>query len=321
LRRINWDQKYQSLAPVLMGICRRYVKDIDVAEDIVHNTFELAIHKIGSYKGIGSFDGWIKRIAINQSIQFLRDQKKSLIDIEEYKHCLSVDMSGEIQNDSDRLLAFSSGELLDVIDHLPEHHKMVFNLYVLDGYKHQEIAEMLNITIGTSKSHLSRARKKAQSLLIEKTKEECFAETHNKTWILLLFLRFDLVDLIFKKGLANFTISTGITPVCIASSSNIILPWIAPLICKLGLSVCLLSVLTGVVYVVSKNDNNELQLMQIDQQTLIPVRDTVSEYFNDSLMIKDKVIVPEVHDSISETPNVLVLKKIIVRDTIYVQKP
>lgn len=302
-----------------MGVCRRYVKNIEEAEDIVQNTFEVAIQKIETFKGIGSFEGWLKRIATNQCIQFLKEQKQSLVKFENYKYGLSADMIENNLIENKRQLTFTVTELLEVIDQLPDHHKLVFNLYVLDGYKHHQIAEMLNITVNTSKSHLSRARKKAQTLLIDKTHEEHFTTKYHKSWLLLLFLRFDMVDVIFRKSLANFTIPSGKTPSFITNASSVAIPGPPPFLCKLGLYVGLFSAVTGIVFFVVKKNNQ--QPTPLNEQKTILVQDTLVKEFKDTLVLKEEEVFSEDKKSIEKKPQVIVRKKIIVRDTVYVKKP
>ena len=150
---------YETYSPKMLSVCRMYVKDLQFAEDVMLKGFMKVFVNLSSYKAEGSFEGWIRRIMVREAIDFLRSQKK-------------VQFSEELENDSALTSENSFGSVEEVdflqqkIDELPEGYKTVFMLYAVEGYKHQEIAKMLNISEGTSKSQLSKARK----LLQEKVK-------------------------------------------------------------------------------------------------------------------------------------------------------
>ena len=170
----TWDIIYKNNASKLLGICRRYVRDEQQAEDLMHNAFIAAINKIHTYSGTGAVEGWLRRLVINTALLYLRENKKMLFSdsepVENQAAADEADGAEETQRKVVEEAGFSREELLEAVDILPEHHKVVFNLYVIDGYTHNEIGEILNISGGTSKSHLARARKKIQQLLFEKAK-------------------------------------------------------------------------------------------------------------------------------------------------------
>ena len=144
------SQLYKQYASKLFSLCLKYSKNYAEAEDNLHDAFITVFSKIDQYKNKGSFEGWLKRIAINTSLQRYRDNV-GVYDIvnEEQLEDVSVDI-----NDKDLSIDF----LLGIIQELPDRYRLVFNLYVLDGYSHVEISELINISIGTSKSNLARAR-------------------------------------------------------------------------------------------------------------------------------------------------------------------
>lgn len=159
---------YNEYAPLMLGICMRYAKDKQEAEDILQDGFLKIFLKINQYQGEGSFEGWMKRIIINTSITNYRKNLKryyqeEIEDYKEYKHTS--------ENNSD----FTKEELLNAIRSLPKGYQMVFNLFAIEGYKHKEIAEMLDIEETTSKSQFFRAKKLLQSKLIELSKEAVVA--------------------------------------------------------------------------------------------------------------------------------------------------
>ncbi len=155
IRKNKGAQKilFNTYAPVLLGICRRYVYKQDEAEDILQEGFVKIFMSLKNFKGSGTLLNWMKKVMVNTSITYyhrnLRYRYHS--DIEESQ------ATGEYVNeyvDSD----FTREELLKVVSDLPPGYRMVFNLYAIEGYKHKEIAEMLEIDINTSKSQYSRAK-------------------------------------------------------------------------------------------------------------------------------------------------------------------
>jgi len=149
-------------------MCLKYAPNAMEAEDSLQDAFITIFQRIGQFKGKGSFEGWLKRIAINTVLQKYR--QKRLYD-------LPNDAVLEAQQDLaltpiDESLPLTF--LLEIIQQLPERYRLVFNLYVLDGYTHKEIAELLNISDGTSKSNLARARQLLQQKInaYKKAKEK-----------------------------------------------------------------------------------------------------------------------------------------------------
>jgi RNA polymerase sigma-70 factor, ECF subfamily len=145
---------YSKFSPKMLGVCRHYIKDLHQAEDVMITAFMKVFTNLKNFENKGSFEGWIRRIMVNESISFIRVQKKvKFIEDENYFE----ESSNNIESQ------FSVDDIQSLIDSLPDGYKMVFNLYCIEGYKHQEIAEMLNINEGTSKSQLSHARKMLQA--------------------------------------------------------------------------------------------------------------------------------------------------------------
>lgn len=146
------SQVYQLYSDKLFALCLKYSRNYQDAEDTLQDSFIVIFSKIEQFKHKGSFEGWLKRIAINEALQKYR--KKSPLQI--VKEHEIVDEVKEIDFDDESLeLDF----LLSIIQQLPDRYRLVFNLYVLDNFSHKEIAKMLEITESSSKSNLSRARK------------------------------------------------------------------------------------------------------------------------------------------------------------------
>lgn len=145
---------YGNFSPKMLSVCRQYIKDIHQAEDVMITAFMKVFTNLKNFEHKGSFEGWIRRIMINECISFIRVQKKEKFIEEE-------DFFEESFNNIES--QFSVQDLQFLIDGLPDGYKMVFNLYAIEGYKHQEIAILLGINEGTSKSQLSHARKILQT--------------------------------------------------------------------------------------------------------------------------------------------------------------
>ena len=140
---------YSKHSPKMLSICRQYVKDVHQAEDIMITAFMKVFTSLKSFEHKGSFEGWIRRIMVNECISYLRVQKKVKFLEDEF---YIEDTFNNIESH------FSVEDIQSLIDGLPDGYRMVFNLYAIEGFKHQEIAKMLGINEGTSKSQLSRAR-------------------------------------------------------------------------------------------------------------------------------------------------------------------
>ncbi|RZS99193.1 RNA polymerase sigma factor [Aquimarina brevivitae] len=143
------EQLYRLFAGKLFSLCLKYCTNYSAAEDTLQDSFITIFAKIDQYKGKGSFEGWLKRITINTALQKYRKQK--VFDIVDED--LIIDTEVAVEEDE-----ISLNYLLQLIQELPDRYRLVFNLYVLDEYSHKEIAKMLNISVGTSKSNLARAR-------------------------------------------------------------------------------------------------------------------------------------------------------------------
>jgi len=140
---------YKLFSRKLFSLCLKYSRNRAEAEDNLQDAFLTIFKKIAQYSSTGAFEGWMKRIVINTALQKYRS--KGVLNIVNEDAIEDV----IIENDDDDI---DIGFLLLCIQELPDRYRLVFNLYALDGYSHKEIAEMLNITTGTTKSNLARAR-------------------------------------------------------------------------------------------------------------------------------------------------------------------
>ena len=138
----------------------RYMKKRDEAEDAMIQSFFRIMNNIQSYSGSGSFEGWMRRIAVNECLMAIRKKKMLMVDIDDAKQ-LEYSEQSIVE-----ILEYN--ELLEILNELPTGYRTVFNLYIIEGYKHREIAEKLNISINTSKSQLILAKKRLKEILNKK---------------------------------------------------------------------------------------------------------------------------------------------------------
>ncbi|WP_423149107.1 RNA polymerase sigma factor [Rubrolithibacter danxiaensis] len=149
--RKHQELLYRMLASKMLGVCMRYAKDRFEAEDMLQLGFVKVFQKVNEFRGEGSFEGWIRRIMVNSAIEIFRKNQRmlSVVDIDEVHDAPQsmFDMKGlEVK------------DLLNLVQQLAPGYRLVFNMYIIEGYSHQEIAEQLGISEGASKSQLSRAR-------------------------------------------------------------------------------------------------------------------------------------------------------------------
>ena len=155
---------YDLFAPRMLGVCMRYAKNREEAEEILHEGFLRVFTYIKKFKGSGSFEGWIRKIMVNCALAKYRNK----IHLNPVIRLDAADYN--IPGEQDILSNLDAKELLALVQTLPAGYRIVFNLYVFEGYKHREIAEALGISEGTSKSNLYDARSFLQKALTVKKK-------------------------------------------------------------------------------------------------------------------------------------------------------
>lgn len=154
--RLAQKQLFEELSPKMLSVCRMYVKNFHDAEDVMLTGFAKVFKNITQYAATGTLEGWVRQIMIYESLSFLRAKKQIIFTDDIF---LTEDVSDQINDNAD------DEELQFYIDQLPEGCKTVFILYVVEGLKHREIADILEISEGTSKSQLAHARKWLQTRL------------------------------------------------------------------------------------------------------------------------------------------------------------
>jgi len=158
---------YDKFSGQMYGICLRYAKDHDEADDLLQETFIRAFRNMGQYDGKGVLAAWLRRIAINVCLEMYRKNKTILQHLKNYGEERKDDMSLD-----NAMNSLALEDLVGKIQRLPPGFRTVFNLYAIEGFNHNEIADMLKISVGTSKSQYSRARQ----LLREKIEQEALLE-------------------------------------------------------------------------------------------------------------------------------------------------
>ena len=155
---------YEQQSPVMLAVCRRYISDLDMAEELMLNGFVKVFGKIDQFKGEGSFQGWIRRIMVTTCLEWIRNNQQLYkeVDLDEINPAVNFETAD---------LNLEAEDLIQMIQELPQGYQTIFNMYAIEGYNHKEIAEALQISVNTSKSQLSRARVLLQKKLAESEKE------------------------------------------------------------------------------------------------------------------------------------------------------
>ena len=145
----------------MFALCNRYISDPYQAEDVMMAGFMIVFSKVEQFKDQGSFEGWVRRIMVTQSLQFLRKSKSMEV--------LREEETEEVESENSTIFStsFDYDVLLGLVQKLPMGYRMVFNLYAIEGYGHSEIAELLKISEGASKSQLFKARALLQTWVIQ----------------------------------------------------------------------------------------------------------------------------------------------------------
>jgi RNA polymerase sigma factor (sigma-70 family) len=142
---------YDTYSGKFLAICIRYLKDREHAEDVMIEGFMKIFDKLPQYQGTGSFEGWMKRIIVTQALMTLRSHRHLMMEI-------NVENESDFKDHSYELNHLEVADLREMVESLPVGYRTVFNLFAIEGYAHQEIADLLGITESTSKSQLNRAR-------------------------------------------------------------------------------------------------------------------------------------------------------------------
>jgi RNA polymerase sigma-70 factor (ECF subfamily) len=143
---------FEKFAPKMLGVCMRYAKNTDQAEDVLQDGFVKVFTKLSNYSGNGSLEGWIRRIIVNTALDEIRRNVK-------FQNNVNVDdVDYKLEINSHILEGLAAQDLMKIINDLPDGYRVVFNMFAIEGFSHKDIAMQLNISENTSKSQYSRAR-------------------------------------------------------------------------------------------------------------------------------------------------------------------
>ena len=170
-KRHAFSALYEKYAAVMLGVCYRYTKSRMEAEDVLQEGFVKVFHKINSFESRGSFEGWLRRLMVNTAINHYKaNQRNKTQDLD----LNSKELVKKVENEDETIEVdevLPQKELIEMLQNLPEGYRMVFNMYVIEGLKHDEIAEELDISINTSKSQLFKARRWLRQKIEERQKQ------------------------------------------------------------------------------------------------------------------------------------------------------
>lgn len=158
--RLAQKELFEKYSSKMLAVCRSYVSDFHHAEDCMLKAFVKVFKNIDSFKSQGSFEGWIRKIMVNECLDFIK-LNKSMVYVDEFETEIETENFDE---NLDEIDAFK------ILDQLPENYRTVFNLFVLEEYSHKEIAEILSISEANSKSQLFRAKRKLKELILQQKK-------------------------------------------------------------------------------------------------------------------------------------------------------
>lgn len=161
--RNSYKTLYDKYAPVMMTVCRRYAKNQQEAEDFLQDGFLKVFKNLHQFQFSGSFEGWIRRIMVNTALKAVtkKSYKNEYVGIEDYQH---EPVEAEV------ISKLNAEEILKLVNDMAEGYRIVFNMYVIEGYSHKEIAEHLNVEESTSRSQLVKARRWLQEKILTNSK-------------------------------------------------------------------------------------------------------------------------------------------------------
>lgn len=157
--KVAQRQFYELFKKLVFGVVMRYAKDVPEAEDIMQDAFVKLYRDLYQYQPTSALGAWVRRVAVNTALMHVRKKRMLFSDVELHN------LTEYRQSNDDVFSTIGAREIMKMVQQLPDGYRIVFNLYVVEGYSHKEIAEQLNISVNTSKSQLSRAKKMLRSVL------------------------------------------------------------------------------------------------------------------------------------------------------------
>lgn len=162
---------YKSFYGKMLAVCYRYAGSAEEARDLLHDGFIKVFQKLGSFKNVGSFEGWIRRIMVNNAIDHIR-KRKDFIFSQDREGLEKLEGEADSSLDDELYLQAEAAVLLRLLQKLSPAYRTVFSMYVIEEYQHKEIAEELGISVGTSKSNLAKAKQKLRALYLKYKENE-----------------------------------------------------------------------------------------------------------------------------------------------------
>ena len=263
---------YERLAPQMLGVCLRYAGNQSDAEDMLQDGFITAFQKIKQFKNKGSFEGWIRKIMVNTALMYLRDKKQTrgAVPFEEVEWQIADDDHEEAYSQTAvqivQKASFTQEEILEQVALLPDGFREIFNLYAIENMKHKDIAKTLDISVGTSKSQLSRARKQIQKGLYYKALDQNKQKENKRKRIVAIItgmgLGFEHIDVLAQEALTGLSVPTtagweAVQQSLDAPPANTVVSSAA--ITKVAVSIATAgAIAAGVYFIVDKSDTDKI---------------------------------------------------------------
>ena len=325
-----WERMYAANIGRMIGACHRYVNDLALAEDLAHEAFLKAMERSDTYRATGRFEAWLMRITVNHAIQHLRESMDTVPFVEEEMPNVTTEDTSIWEMD------FTQEELLEAVQQLPVPQRTVFNLYAIDNQPHAYIADLLNISIASSKETLYRARKRLRQLLTQMAHEKEKRKKGVFVMILLFLLQHSeaaRTDRMFRNGLSSLTYAPSkpltTTQIRQAAAEAPSSPGVFVATHRAALATATIAGVVGGVCIwqVGRTalDNNPLQEPVAPAES--PVRlsaDTIAENSlqaeSSSTTRPSEATAPVKHHESETKPQIIVVtKEIVVNDTVVVR--
>ena len=325
-----WERMYAANIGRMIGLCHRYVNDLALAEDLAHEAFLKAMERADTYRATGNFEAWLMRITVNHAIQHLRQGMATVPFVDEETPDVPMEEASIWETD------FTQEELLKAVQQLPIPQRTVFNLYAIDGQSHAYIADLLNISIASSKETLYRARKRLRQLLTQMAQEKEKRKKGVFVMILLFLLQHSeaaRTDRMFRNRLASLTYAPSkpltTTQIRQAAAEAPSSAGVFVAAHRAALTTAAIAGIAGGVYIwqvcSTALDNNPLQepIVPTESPVCLPA-DTISESSLQTVSnlptVASEVAEPVKKQELKTKPQIIVVtKEIVVNDTVVVR--
>ncbi|OFX26448.1 MAG: hypothetical protein A2033_16325 [Bacteroidetes bacterium GWA2_31_9] len=155
---------YKAFYGKMLGVCVRYSSNRDEAKDLLHDSFIKIFEKLKNFKNEGSLEGWVRRIVVNNAIDFVRAKKEFVLNYDDESQFENIPDDNHFDSDIEEMKKIKAEIILSFVQKLSPAYKTVFNMYVIESYTHKEIADYLEISVGSSKSNLAKAKMKLREM-------------------------------------------------------------------------------------------------------------------------------------------------------------